>query len=405
MLACADRAGQWTGSSQALAGELRAALEQPDASKRAARLTRTVKWTDRPKAEALAAARPSPAALGPEEVALLERDLRLTAATTGARAGMQFRAVEQIRMLDNEQAADMLLKRLEELLPCGPADYPMVNDILHALRQMRDAKIPVALAEMIVPPKNDYVAHRIVMTLLAGSGRADGTVEEQWPFHLPLIHGTAQRAGAAAKWKAVAAAGGPWGPGILDAALAGPNGPSAAWQSPKDNEKLLAVIAHYARQAARSLAPQRPAAPAGRAEGPKASAPAPADIPAPVRRQDLQGALDALTGQLEALARQAAVGNRKLAVQVDQIDQADKARMLACETALQKASARLGTAGGMLEMLFQAGDGGQARGESLEDLRQQHERACAAATNVLAEMRERCCYCLLLLELLRPQTK
>jgi hypothetical protein len=315
---------------------------------------------------------------------------------------MQFRVVEQIRMLDNEQAADMLLKRLEELLPCGQADYPMVNAILQALKQMRDAKIPVALAEMIVPPKNDYVAHRIVMTLMEGSGRTDSTLEQQWPLHLALIHGTAQRAKAAAEWKAVAAVG-PWGPGILDAALAGPTGPPAAWQSPKDNEKLLAVIAYYARQAARSLATQRPAAPAGGADAPKA--PAPADIPAPVHRQDLQAALGALVGQLEALARQAAIGDRKLAVQVDLIGQADRARMPVCETALQKAAARLGTAERMLEMLFQAGDGGAARGESLNTLRQQHERACAASTNVLAEMRERCCYCLLLLELLRPQTR
>jgi hypothetical protein len=61
MLACADGAGQWKGNSQALAGDLRDVLDQPDAAKRLARLTRAVKWFDRPKAEALAAARSSPA--------------------------------------------------------------------------------------------------------------------------------------------------------------------------------------------------------------------------------------------------------------------------------------------------------------------------------------------------------
>ncbi|MCD6303417.1 MAG: hypothetical protein J7M21_00465, partial [Planctomycetes bacterium] len=388
MFACADRTARLTAGNDVLTGELQQVLGRDETSLRSAALTRRVALPDPLQAPAS-----PPARLDAEVARRLKIDLR------SRRAGTRDRAVEDLRVLGGREAVELLLERLGEIIRSGSSsNYPTMNRILRALEHMDDAEIPRRLAEMIIPARTNYAAHRIVMTLLAGSGRE--SLQQQWHFLLPINHNSEQRKQCAARWQTVARSC-PWGPGRLALAVRGPTGPPPAWQPPRETEKLLAHFVHYLRltgELLRAWQSQGEAAGAGAADALLRTEPA--KITRPASNDELRSAAKLLVAQLDRLARRQAGGKKRLPVQLDVIELADRARSAACSRPLQVAAVHLATAGRILDVMARAKHAGAADARARDELRADHEAAMTAADNVLAELRENAWYVLALLEIL-----
>jgi len=384
-LACAARVARFTARSDVLTRELLETLRQRDATLRATRLTKSVRLLADDEEEAPAVA----SALAPKLAETLRRDVRSSV------AGIRNRAIAQARVLDDSAAAGILLDRLDEIAGAVRGDLPAMNRILGALAGMSDPGIPRRLAKGIAPARTNYAAHRIVMTLLTGSGMMGSTDRVQ--YQLPVNHNSRQRNDCAALWQNLAASCS-WGPRRLVGAVAGPVGPPPAWRPDPAVEKLLALFVHYTDLSAGLLALHEPVA---GAEAPKAPElrPRRAGITAPTRSEKLDKALAGLVAELTRLAR-AHERAKDFAVKLDMIVLSGRARELACETALQRAAVSLDVAGKLLEVLVLEAGGETAATEAVTEIRRRRDHAVAEVKNVLIELREHGYWNLVLLNLL-----
>ena len=386
-LACAERTAAFAAESDVLTRELQGVLSRRRAAGRAARLVRQVHLAD-PRDDADGA---KALELTAQEVERLKRLLRSNS------AGMRARAIALLRIQDSPVSAMVLIDRLAGSIRAGKAEFAVMNRILRVLTEMSDPRIPLKLAELIEPAKTNYAAHRIAMTLLAGS-TYQGT-PQQVRYQLAINHSVQRRTVISARWRTLAVSC-PWGPDRLSKVIAGRAGPPPAWQPAEATAKLLTAFVHYTDLTGRLLRTCRP--PAG-AEPPKmpALSPGKGGIAGPAGNERLARATGLLAAELIRLARGHDRG-KAFAVQIDMIDLGSKVRMLSCETQLQKAAVRLETAGRGLEVLVLESDSRGAKKPVVAETRRQRDRAAAAAIDVLGEMREHCYYNLVLLELLGP---
>lgn len=383
-LACSARVARFAARSDTLSRELLSALGEKDAGLRAVRLTRGVEL---PRLDGILAVGGA-TTLDKELADRLARDLRSNA------PGVRMRAIERLRVLDGPAAADILIARLREITTSAQQEYAEMNRILRALVNLDDRRLPVKLAEQIEPARANYYAHRIVMTLMDGTGFSGST--DRARYELPVNHNTRDRARAAQLWKALAASR-PWGPRRLAGQIAGFAGPRAAWKPDEVTQKLLAAVVHQLDLTARMLEAYKPADPAD-APAPPTLGPG-REIKAPVGHAELTESLDRLVAQLTRLAR-AHENARAFAVKLDMIALTDKARALACETALQAAAVRLDTVGKLLETLVLEADGEGGKKDAVASSRKERQAAVGRADHVLVEMREHSYHNLILLGLL-----
>jgi len=388
MLACAERIARFAARSDALTRELLDVLREDDPSLRSARLTRNVVLADTREALTHAGAAPLDAAFA----AKLRDDLRSSS------TGLRYRAIEQLRVLGGAAASDVLVDKLHEITAASRPDLPTMNRLLRALIDVDDRKLPGKLAALISTARSNYAAHRIVMTLLEGTGQT-GSVQRA-RYQLPVNHNSKERTACAGLWKNLAVSSS-WGPQRLAGSVAGQVGPPPAWQPEAATQKLLAVFVHYTTAAGKLLRAHRPSEAPDEEDrirllpgGPKPGA--------PVTHVELTAALELLVGQLTRLAREHP-NAKAFAVKIDMIVLHDKARSLACETPLQTAAVRLDTAGRLLEILVLEGDSGEGSQAVVDAARQARGKAVAGAANVLVAMREHCYYNLILLGRLPPK--
>jgi len=389
-LACADRVGKFTTKSDALSVELLDVLKEADASLRMARLTRAVRLAE----PAGAAAPHRAAALGKDVADRYRRDLRSMV------PGRRYRAIDELRALDTEEASSILIERLSGLVKSTGPDLVMVNWILKALRGMSDRTIAGKLAELIRPARSNYTAHRIVATLTAGSGLT-GNVMQIQQYFLPPTHSLMDRREVAERWQ-IRAKSCAWGPKPAGGDnKAAPGVAGGGWQPEARVEKLLAAFVRYTQLTGQLLRSHKAASGASGGE----AAPAPdveaavKQIGGPVTETDMLAATALLVERLTVLAREHAAG-QQYAVKLDMIDLRSQSRDLACETALQKASVRLETAGRVLEVIAMETAPSAQRTQQIEALGRARSEALAGTRDVLAELRENCYHNLVLLELL-----
>ena len=388
LLACADQTARLAIGSKRLANELLTLLNRDTPDERAAWLIRRVRLAERMAgAGAEAAGGDSP--LDTKLAEQLKHELRSPV------PGVRDRAIEQLRVLDDAAAMEMILERLTDLMRSTGPDLPTMNRLLRALETMSDGRVPTRLAALIAPARSNYVAHRIVTTLLEGTGYVGNPNAVR--YQLPMSHNSRQRSISAGLWQSLAVSCA-WGPNRMPGGVAGSIGPPPAWQPDPTVEKLLALTVYYSRLSGQLLQTYKPAGD-GDAPEPPALDPSEILLPAGPRDEELLEAIDLLVGQLTRLAR--AHGNgRDFAVKLDMIALAAQARRLACDTALQSAAVGLETAGKVLEILVLAGSSEATTAEAVEAARQQRAAAVIEAENVLVEMREHGYYNLVLLELL-----
>jgi len=383
-LACADRVGRFASGSDALTRELLDVLNEKDAALRSVRLTRHVVLAGLDEALGQAGA----SALSADLVARLQRDLQSNA------PGVRYQAIEQLRVLGGPQAADLLIGLVRDAAASARTEYAPMGRALRALIEINDPTIPAKLAGLIEPARSNYVAHRIVMTLMEGTGQG-GSVQ-RLRYELPVNHNNRERAAQAQLWENLAVSC-PWGPRRLAGQIAGSVGPPLAWQPDPVTQKLLAAFVHHLDLMARMLKAYKPADPADAEDRPEIG-PGRKD-PAPVANSDLAEAVELLSRQWMRLARGHA-NARPFAVKLDMIALEDKARSLACETVLQEAAVRLDTIGKLLEVLVLESGPDEAAKATVAEARRQREAAVARAENVLDELRQHSYHNLVLLGLL-----
>ena len=384
MLACSGKVARFSLQSEALGGELESVLSQRGQAARATRLVRDVTLSEEFVASVIA----SPDGLGPDVADRLGKDLR------SSNVGVRLQAIDRLQRLGGAAAADVLLGRLGELVRTGHTDdLTTLTRILRSLSMIDDPRLPVKLADMIVPAKTNYVANRIVMTLLDGTGVAGST--DQAAYALPVIHNAEQRKATAERWKKLAASAA-WGPAQIDRALGTKTIAQVAWKPDPRTEKLLAAFTYYAGITGKMLRTYKPAG-SSELPAPPDVRPAGGKIPAPVTGDELAAATEAMAGELIRLAR-AGDAKGKFSVRLDGIELVAKARLAACRTAFQVAAVRMDTAGRALEVIVQQGDPRPETGQALRNLRAAHEKVLASTTNVLDELREIAFHNLVLLE-------
>ncbi len=381
VLAQAAEVAKFASRSGALDVELATMLAEEDPELRGAKLGRIVSFKG-------ARAEPPTIEMLPEDVVERMRgDLR------SPNAGKRNRTIEQLRVLGGSQAAGLLLERAGKLVrTAGASQFAEMNRILAALAGMNAPGVPLALAKMIEPARSNYAAHRVVMTLLTGTGYMGNT--GQGRYHLPINHSPAARKAAAARWTTRAPTA-PWGPEAI--AVAGRTGSPDAWGPDERTERLLAVIGHYLSLSGGMLEAYRPAPDAAPPATPDVH-PSRANVRGPVTAETLLAAGDLLVAQLTRLARRNAADEGKFAVRLDMIAVAADARDLACQTDLQRLAVRLATAGRLLDVLARQADRGRAKTPQFDAVAAARAEADAAAGNVLDQLRLHAWFNLILLE-------
>ena len=197
-----------------------------------------------------------------------EDSQRLTADLSSDSSSRRCRAIEQLRVANTSQAADMLLTALTDTrLQQDPA---AAARILRALRTMSDPDILPALIEAIGLSERPIVSHQIVHTLLDQT-----TTKPTGPAVLPRRHDRKQQQRCLTWWRARLAQGNlKWGTGTpfptapaarqpedessrndskRDRPQRSPDQPPPPWLNDTQALKLLTAVAYYSNHTADQL--------------------------------------------------------------------------------------------------------------------------------------------------------
>jgi len=334
---------------------------------------------------------------------------------------IQYRAIEELRVADDAEAADLLVSRLRTTAEKAPAsmsaaDARRASRILRALGSMSAPALPEKLIQMLPRCRNSIVAFQISKTL-------EGLVKARVGGHafslyarvyerdrtLCRTHTLKDRETSARAWRATVDRIEARLPGLRQPfphaqprptpRRGGPRTPPTppAWQPDATKLKLLAAVQYYARQAADVLKDhKRGVATSGRGRSlpPTRSILAPDNV-----GEELLSSLDDIVNELNRLVREHPKG-KKHSLEAEMVAKEKKVRTLASETTLQKAAVSLDAAASLLELLVKASDPAGDLKARLEGIRKERRKASAAAANAIHEMRESCFFGLVFWRLL-----
>jgi len=398
MLVCAERAERFAAGSSPLSQQLTTVVNMT-ASNRAAELTRQTSSRSPYSRLPRTPVTPAPAAPAPKNTKSKGRRLAELKKQVGSMyKSERYHAIEELRKLDTHEAAAILLGALKSRLRSSTrASCMTVSRLLRALRRMNDPKIAPELVPMLARAAK-FQAHQIVKTLSEESGYTYSTLKPD--------HSTDELRQALEYWQQRTSSGFRWNgqyhypgrptrPTPTPSPFRRPTTPATATQQPPAWEpdatklKLLALVHYYTTRAADALE-------ACKAGGAPASAPRTALAPSSVLvpgdlAGELAGALGKLAAQLGRLARDHARGKknaRRIGVGADAVELQMRGRVLASDTPLQQAAARLDAARAMLELLVQSHDANAAGATALATIRKEHAAAVANALTVAEELRE-----------------
>ena len=410
LLACSDRAEEFTTGAVPPGSEVATAIRQTSTSRRAMIMTRAISlWTSGPPG----ATTPANPSVKPTagELKMLARNLR---------SSLRYRrnaAVDRLGEINTRESAKVLLDHLAVTAKARSIDGLIVNRILAALLEMKDPSIPQRLAGMIATAQVSYVAHRIVQTLIRGVGLYSTVLE------LPAISTQQERQRCGITWvnyvsrykrwsvKGPIGTGYPpvppqprtYGPvpvrpgGSARRSVLTSRTPSSpkrpTWQPDSITEKLLVLLGYCGRLTGKHLAGYKwnvTAAPARFPPVIRRRSGATPQATGPIAGKELAESFVLANTELARLIRDhdSARGDKKIGMKVSMLTLKAKARLAACETPLQEAAVQLQLTGDLLELLVGQVDPQGGTRQAIRDARSQRDKALASPANVLVEMRE-----------------
>ena len=383
MLARCDRVERFTGGPLEWSPELSAVTAPQEAVTRTQLLTGVVILPKLDLTTDPQAAKPKDETVDAETLDRLRKDIDSNA------RGQRYRAIERLKTINTPTSAAILTERLRELATKTSRDpRAEASRILRALLDMDDEQIPMKLTMILGDSRSNTIAHLITRTLQQGTTAAGPA--------LAPVHASQLRKTYARMWELrLRRPRTPvkWGKDVSSTSdAAGGDAPRPAWQPEATTRKLVALIVHHAEDAAERVKTFRwgdriikNRAIAVSAEGDAAAR--------------LLAALVVGNAHLGRLVRQHPRG-KDLADEAHRVLTRGYARKQLCNTELQRASVALRTEGELLELLIRGLDAEGKAADAIKQVRTRREKALAAVTNVLAELRENVFYNLALWDLL-----